>query len=838
MKNMLLIAAAFAAAASCAKVAPDENIILNGRFDSDQMEVPPFWHVADAGKSGLVCDPSGGPGGVPSVKFANPGPEVKSFILRQFDLTLVPGAKYRLSAKIRTRDFSSKHAGFMVINAGWHKTVSVGAIAPTQDWKSYTRDVVMVPSKDEKAYSVALYAGKCTGEIEVADVRLEALDDAACAGSCATSSAGDPRQPRFVPMKPLLARIPRDRREVLFRLYGVLPGAAADYDVVLTAEGAPAPTRRALREGDNLLPLPDGAREGKLSVALVRRADGQELLREHHRFAVVDVPAQAVDSGRRLNNLVIELVNEQVVKEEATYSFSLANDAWVFISAGKAGASVQLDGRAVIDGEALRGETFRQTKAGSHTLTVKGNQGAKLVARKVPDIFNYPVCVNSHVKENGLYDWAFAEKHVFPASNTQNGGRMPDEKIPLFHRRGGVWFANLGTTSIADGDDLVRRLKGSPGITDARYDGVTCDEQFFGKPGKIADYAKGLKAFNADYTGDHIVYTWIVGKSATPGVDQEFASACANASRGRGRMISEIYCRTKPTEAAAREYLDDYLTGTMTMFAELFPEATKSTGIILGNFNQVPVISLHHHPEVDYKYYLDLQLNIIANNPAFRDLGCTGYWGSYYADRELHIWSMQLLRHYCVEGHTAMLSDKYGYTYLPGHLTNGDFRESLDGWSVTGAVTREEVAGFGDKSERRWGRAGGIGDAFATLTKKSGQMAMLVQQAKGLVPGRLYCLQGCVFDAQHARARLAQPRRIELELETGAGAEVLPALTWRHIDRRVDKKHKDGAFVNLVHVVFRATAPEATVRISNAAAPDGSELGVNYVSLNPYHPED
>ena len=118
----------------------------------------------------------------------------------------------------------------------------------------------------------------------------------------------------------------------------------------------------------------------------------------------------------------------------------------------------------------------------------------------------------------------------------------------------------------------------------------------------------------------------------------------------------------------------------MARCRDCVPNAARSVGLILGNFNQLPIICAVHHPEVDYKHYLDMQLNYMATDPVFEGLGCTGYWGSYYGDHEMHRWSMALLRHYCVEGRTDMLSDHYGFSYCPGLLKNGDFRGSFDGW--------------------------------------------------------------------------------------------------------------------------------------------------------------
>jgi hypothetical protein len=172
---------------------------------------------------------------------------------------------------------------------------------------------------------------------------------------------------------------------------------------------------------------------------------------------------------------------------------------------------------------------------------------------------------------------------------------------------------------------------------------------------------------------------------------------------------------------------------------------------------------------------------------------------------------------------------------LPGHLTNGDFRDGLSGWKLEGGgVSSAKIKGLGENLEGRW-YANGTGDEFALFAKRPGETSHLSQKAIGLVPGRLYCLQGCVFDAKAAReGRSAGYAALDLTID---GVEVDEKQSWRHVDKRVTK-NKPIAVVNLVHTVFRATGSEATISISNAAASDGSELGANYISLSPYYPED
>jgi hypothetical protein len=273
------------------------------------------------------------------------------------------------------------------------------------------------------------------------------------------------------------------------------------------------------------------------------------------------------------------------------------------------------------------------------------------------------------------------------------------------------------------------------------------------------------------------------------------------------------------------------------MYRAWHPLAVSSGCVVFGNFNQMPILSLAHHPEVDYKYYLDMQLNLAANDSSCRDLGAVGYWGCNYADDEMKRWSFALMRHYVVEGHTNMLSSAYGYRYRPGHLANGDFCGSLVPWQATGDVRTDSHPEFARRSQCRWGGNGGVGDTFAVLTRRDGAPATLGQTAKGLVPGRAYCLQFSTFDAKDVKANRIAPRWFGIDARLGACAEVREDLSWVYVDKRIKGRYdfnNDVARVNLHHIVFTARAAETEIVFDNAAANVGEELGINVVSLNPY----
>ena len=108
------------------------------------------------------------------------------------------------------------------------------------------------------------------------------------------------------------------------------------------------------------------------------------------------------------------------------------------------------------------------------------------------------------------------------------------------------------------------------------------------------------------------------------------------------------------------------------------------------------------------------------------------------------------MRHYVVEGRKDMLSGKYGFTYRPDHILNGDFRGSLEPWATNGAVRADSFAGFAKASQNRWGGNGGVGDTFAVLSRGKDSFATVSQKAKGLVPGRKYRLRYSTFDVKDA----------------------------------------------------------------------------------------
>ena len=839
-------------ATALAAVKPGENILSNGTLEADQTDHPIGWSVYVHDRKLVKWMPSGGPDALPYFRLSSTAPEPQDSTVRQGGIRLVSNGVYRLSVKVRTKDFQYRNAGVVVASGGWKRSRAVGNIPKETDGKWVEMSCRFEPFDENGVHQVIFFASGFTGTFDVADVRLTAENDVALAKTEPSILSAAANTPRFVPLAPLLWEIPKAKREIAFRFFGKVPsGQLADYDLELTvssdgtkpvplAGGSRFVATVAVSEGPIAVRVPEGVEKGVMTVRGVERATGREMCREQFTFRTVDAPAIPADCGRRLNNLSTELLSEQLKGngESQRFTFTAPRSGWLYLSVKRCGdVRVSLDGREVIARDTPRSETFREVEVGPHEVVVDGSGAGRLVVRAIADIVSYAPCAKCPVKEGPVYDWPYEDRHVLPAVTTENGGRIPTNALPSFLSRGYRWIANLNTVGLS-AEKLEKSLAECVGMTAPHYAGVTCDEQFFYKPHEIAAYTKGLKAYDFARSPERVIYTWIVGKPITPSLDQAFIATSINASRGRGKLLFEMYCRTPGVaEEEARTHLKRYIAETLDRYRAWHPLSVSSGCAVFGNFNQMPILTLVHHPEVDYKYYLDMQLNLAANDPSCRDLGAVGYWGCNYADDEMKRWSFALMRHYVVEGHTNMLSSAYGYRYCPGHLANGDFSGSLAPWRTSGTVRTDSHPEFARRSQCRWGGNGGVGDTFAALVREEGAPATIAQTAKGLVPGRTYCLQFATFDVKDVKANRIAPRRFGIDVKLGAGVELRKDLSWVHVDKRIKGRYdfnNDVARVNLHHIVFTARATETEIVFDNAAATVGEELGINAVSLNPY----
>ena len=823
-----------------AVVKPGENLILNGTFESDQMEYPPYWTPSSTDR--YIVRTSGGPCGLGYVSIVGRGVKTDENCIRQRGIRLVAGGRYRLSVQVRTKAFEFASASVCVGDEGMRQTIHVDRIPrdTNGEWKRLEKEFVCFDSADGN-YVAQFYANGSSGEFDLTDVRIEALDEKAQAGSEASAVMAEQNSPRLVPFS-VLMKLPRANAEVLFRFFGHLPdGTFDDYEVALSVDGSRENVRRPLVQGLMAFPLPTLSDKGVLHAFVVRRTSGTNIA--EFRFPYAKISGErcvnevgAVAKHRRLNNLATEVLSECLAERKTDLSFVTTRDGWVYVSLPVGvGATASVDGVQVISRQTPRAEAFRLLRAGKHSLSVHAMQaGGRVIVRSVAEMYDYCPCYDNSVTNNGSYGWAFQEKYVFPAATVFNCGQIPVDRQEELRRRGLKWIGNTWTRTFTP-EELVHNLETCEGLAKSCYDGVSCDEMFFANPQQINSYTKGLWAYGLKHPNQRKqIYTWIVGKPSAGGMDHDFFAAAVNASGGDGRLLIEAYCRSKETESEAWDYARGYFCATVDKFRSWYPLAVPATSIVLGNFNQIPTISLAHHPEVDYKYFLDMQLNLIANDSSCRDIGSVGYWGSHSSDEELHRWSFALLRHYVVEGKTNLLSSCYGFTYRADYLQNGDFRSSLDGWMVKGNVVPDSCKDLAIKVEGRWGGNGGIGDTFASFRKYTNEVASVSQPFVGLVRGKPYRVRFMSFDVKDVAAGRRNPRRLGITARLTGSAEIDRDLTWTYVDDARRWSNDGVPRVNLHQIVFVPGSENVSLVIDNEKANPGDVIGVNYVSVTPY----
>ena len=832
---LLAMAAAMAVCSVNASVAVGENILINGALEADQLDFPQGWVMERP-----EYDPAGGPDSMPSVTFTYDGDG--TYYLRemkQSGFRLSSNGRYRISAWVRPRDgFYARRFGLCVSNKDGKVARGLNELPPVGKWTRVANEFSGFKSEGDYSCTVSMY--DFHGSLDIADLRLEALDESAAAGSEKAQLSKYQSAPRIVPWGPLLGEIPKTPREVSFRFLGQLPNGCGmkECDMALKADGMDDELSQPIDSKSNTFKLPDGADGGMMYVRVVHRATGSNIVERAFRYRTVDVPSpDLLKKHRRLNNYVTEVLHEKVAASGATtLPFGIARRKWVVIAVkSEAAFSLSLDGEKVIDAATPRHEAFREVASGDHRISIEGlAAGDEITVRTIPETLNWAP-VPSQIKALPPYDWDFQRKYAFPAVTTMNSSSGPkgDGEMEEYRASGRIWLANLHTTKPKSPDDIASRLKSAKGMTLPIYDGVTCDEQFCGRDEANSHYMLGLRKYDLEEKPVRRIYTWLVGKPISGMFDTEYLADCANVALGRGRVLIEMYCRSKATEAEARTALELYVCGAMQQFRSVWPEIPYSMGLILGNFTQIPICSIHGHCEMDYRCYLDMQFNMLANDPAMEGLGVAGYWGSHYTDDDTLRWCFKLLRHYCIDGATDMLSGKYGLKYNPGFVRNPDFKTGLDGWRIEGSVSRDVVEGFGRPSLKLLG-TGSCGESFAVFARGDGPNR-ISQKMSGFIPGETYRLQFVTFDANDAKAHRFAPRKIAIAAELGSGAKILPERTWRYVDRQSSRPGKSsGARVNLNYIMFEAKAPEIELSFNDAAAKPGERLGLNWINLVKY----
>jgi hypothetical protein len=814
-------------------VSVGENILLNGRFDADQVEYPPYWILGHGGDA-CECLPDKGPNGTPLIRFKSGGSENVAQLF-QGGLRIATNGLYRVRLKYRCQGLKCKSVKVGLIAGNWH-TESLHQLPIGKDeWQAC--DVIVQtpfygPANVHKF--IINVSGLESGSIDFADASLSPSDEKTASMTLTSSLVVAAKELRLVPLAPRLNEILRSKPEIAFRAFGEVPSGVGEERCVLAFDFGNGRTFRIPMTRETVrVKVPADTPKGLLS-AQVMAPDGSCLFQRTYDYSFA--PDVKSGPGVKLNNLVCELVNEPVSKGVSSFSFGFGRRSWYFISAP---GSARIDGAEVIPSVSQTHETLRLLPAGDHVLKIDSPVAGRVVVRRIIEVFNYFFCYNPYVEQNGKYDLAWHRRHCWNSVTTFNSWRIKPDEVAAAEADGKLALGNMITRNLANYDDLLNRLAKYPVMAGGHYSGATADEQYLYQSDVMNRYLKSFWRYRSPL--GRPLYTWAVGLPAVDGVDHDLLSAAVNGNGGTGKVLYEMYCGTKPNEAEARAYLEDRMHSTVRKYREFCPHIDSRLGIIFGNFVQVPILSLAHNPEVDYKYYLDMQWNMLANDPDFSDVGCAGYWGSYSADEEMARWSYMLTRHYCIEGKKTMLSGEYGLRHNPGLLLDGDFLNGFASWKTHGPVEIDRQRGMSVKCHGRWGGKGGAGDSFARFAASSAGEARIMQRVVGLIPDRHYQLRFASVDIARLRTGKSigpeDHRDLGISVSLGDGAERVENLSWRHERRNWWSGKPFPTYVNYDRIVFRATASETEIALGNVNVRDGDMIGVNYVSVLPYIPE-
>lgn len=351
------------------------------------------------------------------------------------------------------------------------------------------------------------------------------------------------------------------------------------------------------------------------------------------------------------------------------------------------------------------------------------------------------------------------------------------------------------------------------GITE--FDGAMIDEFGNEKEEYVPYYSSAVEKITRQYPGKTLYAAtcaaWFSHRRTV-----EFRQLLA---AGGHCYAPELYLREQRDEAAAKRYINwfyDYLR----QWEKAVPGSMAHMLILTGcDDGYYALYGLDTFPNAAYKYFLDLQYQLLATDPVFFGVRGVGPWILRYATPDTLAWQAKLFRHYMIEGKRDLLSNEYGYVYEPGYLANGEFTDGLKAWTIEGKVAVKNIPNYG--YARGINNTAPDGDTVAVMTRVPGQVNLVRQTIRNLKVGKRYelLIRSADYDDVMAGKNPLKVMTLKPEIR---GAEVLEdesiiyvypvvmhALPGKFPDRR------NGLSANCTRLVFRATAPEAELTISD-----------------------
>ena len=578
----------------------------------------------------------------------------------------------------------------------------------------------------------------------------------------------------------------------------------------------------------------------------------------------------------KLNNLVMELVRSRFPESgRAEFCFENPRDGWVFFSvpaeAATSGQVVVSLGKTPREQPVLsrtrgrHGEAMRWLPAGRHQLQVRseGKPTGALLVRTMPEIILTAFQGDFHSPDGSpykkpsptqvpgedrlfLYSWDFLDRCVLNNVNVIQAGYRNSPEMDQWLAEGRRLI--LGGYFPSEKPDALY-AHWSEGMHASHSSGVLVDE-FVPPTLNISEADRVLGGYRAGFgfspeilavirrihddshgrKGQFYAYLGVPWAATAKDCQRlmDVLGACGY------YWAWESYLWEQPNRSEAKACMEKLLCQRMRDFRKEFPGCEKRCILcpsILDDWDNIP--------NVDYKVWLDMQMNAVARDPAFEGLYGIAPYQCRNADPEMMRWVSALYRHYCIEGNTGLLSAKYGYTLMTEHLENADFAAGAAHWNVqpadVGSIAFKKVADLPFKKGYL-----PCGPGVMTMKRSDKKANVARQTVKNLQSGRLYSLR--MFSGDPATTGLTT-RQLYAHSVRIHGAELLTNECRQDVQRG-DRAVRGSICWNYTHIVFKATKPTAMLEVSDwvdqetRGGPVGQELIFDFMQVQPFFPAE
>jgi hypothetical protein len=595
--------------------------------------------------------------------------------------------------------------------------------------------------------------------------------------------------------------------------------------------------------------------------------------------------AKPLSGEKKQNNLVsLLLETSRFSPDRQSFTFTRSTPGWIWISLTFPSHG---ETKVVLDPGPRRDvvlthhgfidtplEAMRYVGKGEHEIRVETDEVGrvdKLVVKAIPELIHCGLGFDPAIKSFGHYDLEFLKRDILPNVTTlivPGNIQLPPSAIEDWHRRGKRFVAEVGVDANAKSAEEHVKNWTAPLDKSPFLDGVIVDEFIINnastrprstisperqkrlqqEPDRHRVYEEALRKLRTDPRfKDKMLYAYFGGSGKR--LNQEIiGNTFVRTILDCGfRVVPERYLFEVTSEQKAKAALDAFVDGLKDWEAKE-PGVKRQMVIAFGLFSMPPG-GINKLPNVDYHVWMDQQMNVVANDPAFAGLDGLEWWTSLQADEETVRFVGKLYRHYAIEGKTSLLTRD---PLFLNHIQNADFENGLEGWALhpaeEGSIQARRFPRYG-RIEGRYmglGRPADpehIGDKFLWMKRSPKGPNSFSQTIKNLEPGRLYSLE--MFSCDYRD--LVEPKpKTQAEAQKFLGSVQLEGVeldTKRSFVEPYASTPEPPipVWINYHWKVFRAKGPTAKVTVSDGAAdrsPNehfGQEQIFNFLEIQPYH---